>query len=171
VRLREKLRGYLGKWPAAGVAFMVAAGSQHRISVTLQVGGDTIARRTRFVWIGLGWGSFPRVQDSLERRAEPDLEVAILHTDTRREGVAFLMRLAAALLRGGGPVRDPELEIVHGRSVVLDSPHRIDATADGEPLRLHTPVRLGVRDRALRVVAGASYRSLSPDLVEKRRTS
>jgi len=158
VRMRERLRRFLGKWPAAGVSFFVSAFSLRRILVTLHVDGETIQRRTRLVWVGVGWGSFPRVYEAPERRDHPDLEVAILRADTRRQGVAFVFRLAVALIRDSGPVRDKDLEILQTRTLKLESPHRVDATSDGEPIRLVTPINLGVQDDALVVFVGPAER-------------
>jgi diacylglycerol kinase family enzyme len=152
VRLRERLRRYVGKWPAAAVALLVTLLTLRRMRVTLHVGGRELERRTPFVWVGVGWGSFPRVYEALERRAHPDLEVAVLRSSSIAAAAAFMMRAAMHMLRESGPFRDPELEVIHTRQFVLDSKHRIDATADGEVLRLSAPVRGGVRDDALRVV-------------------
>jgi diacylglycerol kinase family enzyme len=154
VRMRERMRSYIGKWPAAAVAFTIALLSLRRIRVRLSVADETVTRRTPFVWIGVGWGSFPRVHASLERRSAPDLEVAVLRSATTAGGLGFLLRLAARLVLGRQPVRDSALDVLHTRQLTLDSSHRIDATADGEVLRLRPPVHVGVRDDALRVLTG-----------------
>jgi diacylglycerol kinase family enzyme len=49
--------------------------------------------------------------------------------------------------------------VVHSRAMTLDSAHRIDATADGEVVRLQPPVEVGVRDAALRVLTGPRLES------------
>jgi diacylglycerol kinase family enzyme len=152
VRLRESYRRYMGKWPAAGVAFVVALFSLRRLRFSLTVRDEVLTRRTPFVWIGVGWGSFPQVQKALERRSHPDLEVAVLRTSSRAAGFGFLVRLGVRMAAGRLPVRDRALEVLHGRALVVDSDHRVDATADGEVLRLQPPVEVGVRDGALRVV-------------------
>jgi diacylglycerol kinase family enzyme len=154
VRLRESYRRVLGKWPAAAVAFAIAFVSLRRFDVTLTVQEGAFTRRTPFVWVGVGWGSFPRVHEALERRSHPDLEVAVLQSDTALAGLGFLARLGAHMVRGRGPIRDSALEILHTRDLGLDSRHRIDATADGEVFRVVPPVTVSVRDDALRVLLG-----------------
>jgi diacylglycerol kinase family enzyme len=152
VRMRETYRRGIGKWPAAALAFAVAMFSVRRLRLSIHLGGEVLTRRTPFVWVGIGWGSFPRVKDALERRRQPDLEVAVLATPTRVAALGFMLRLTARMAAGQRPVRDRALEIVHGRALTVDSSHRIDATADGEVLRLQPPVTIEVQDGALRVV-------------------
>jgi diacylglycerol kinase family enzyme len=154
VRMRESSRRVLGKWPAAALAFLVAGFSVRRLRLSLTVGDTTLARLTPFVWVGVGWGSFPRVHEALERRRSPDLEVAVLSSPTRRARLGFLLRISARMAGRQQPVRDRALEILHLRRLVVDSRRRIDATADGEVLRLQPPVEVGVRDAALRVLTG-----------------
>ncbi|CAN5894291.1 hypothetical protein BH23GEM9_BH23GEM9_33240 [soil metagenome] len=158
VRMRETYRRGLGKWPAAALAFTIALFSLRRLRLSLRTGTETLARRTPFVWVGVGWGSFPRVHEALERRSSPDLEVAVLTSPTRLAGLGFLFRLSARMATRQRPVRDRALEILHTRGLLVDSHHRIDATADGEVLRLQPPVEVGVRDGALRVVTGPGLR-------------
>lgn len=154
VRIRERLRRFLGKWPAAVVAFAGALVTMRRITLRLETPGASLVRTTAFVWTGVGWGSFPRVHQALERRSEPDLEVTILRTSGAAATLAFLLRLGARMMRGRQPVRDPALEVLHTGTLVLESRHRLDATADGEVLRLRPPIEVGVRPAALRVLAG-----------------
>jgi diacylglycerol kinase family enzyme len=161
VRIREHYRRRIGKWPAAGVAFAIAIGSLRRIDVTLTLDDHTFTRRTPFVWIGVGWGSFPRVHEALERRSRPDLEVAVLRSDSKSASLAFMLRLGVRMARRARPIRDTALEILHTRSLVLDAAHRIDATADGEVLRLQPPVSVSVRDDDLRVLLGPRTGSAS----------
>lgn len=154
VRIREQLRTYVGKWPAAALAFGATCVTLRRFGATLTLPDRTLSRRTPFVWIGVGWGSFPRVDEALERRRHPDLEVAIVRSDGRLAATGFVLRMSLRMLRQQFPVRDRRLEVLHARSLVLDSGHRIDATADGEVLRLRPPVEVGVKDDALRVLTG-----------------
>lgn len=155
VRTRERFRPRIGKWPAALVAFVRTVMVGRRIDVSLDIDGRRIARRTPLVWIGVGWGSFPRVHAALERRAAPDLEVAVLRATSRAGSFAFLLRLSWGMLRGRQPVRDRALDVLHVRSVLIDSPRRLHATVDGEVMRLNPPVRVTVRDDALRVLMPA----------------
>lgn len=152
LRVRARLRRYLGKWPAALAGFMAAVVRARVIELTLEVDGATVRRRTAFVWIGIGRGSFPLVHEAEDGRAEPDLEIAVLRARNAAAGAAFLARLATRLLRRELPVRDPELEVFHARAVTLHARHRIDATADGEIFRVSPPVEIRIDATALRVL-------------------
>jgi diacylglycerol kinase family enzyme len=152
VRMRERYRAYVGKWPAAFLAFAAACMSVRRFNASITLEGNTLVRRTPFVWLGMGWGSFPQVSEALERRRRPDLELAILRSASRAAGVGFVLRLGVRMIRGERPIRDRALEIFHTRELVVDSSRLIDATADGEVLRLRGPVTVCVLDDALRVV-------------------
>jgi diacylglycerol kinase family enzyme len=159
VRMRERFRSVLGKWPAAAVAFAIAFVTLRRVRVALNIEGEVLRRKTAFVWVGIGWGSFPRVHEARERRSSPDLEITVLRSERRSGSLTFLMRLGMGMVRRQQPVRDRALDVVHSRAMTLDSAHRIDATADGEVVRLQPPVEVGVRDAALRVLTGPRLES------------
>lgn len=167
VRRRERYRRFVGKWPAAFIATVGTIATLRDIIVHIDVEGDVLSRRTPFVWIGMGWGSFPQTQETQERRRHPDLEVVVARTATRWTAAATLLRLAHGMLRGRRPLRDPQLEVLHARSLRLGrgaltsadllpvgSGDGLDATADGEVLRTRGSVRVGIRDAALLVVRG-----------------
>ena len=69
------------------------------------------------------------------------------------------MRTGVRVLRGDTPVRDAHIEILHARSLEVDARHRIDATIDGEATRFAPPMRIAVKDEALRVLTGPGYGS------------
>lgn len=156
VRRRESYRPRLGKWGAAGVAFTVTLARLRTMDVTLVVDGERLERRTALVWVGVGWGSFPLVHESPDRRRLPDLEIVVL----RPGGVAATTRLIARLLlslrRRDRPISDPALEIFHARQLLISAAHRIGVTLDGEVLRCTPPVLVGVQPDALRVVVPAA---------------
>ncbi|MGH7465395.1 MAG: diacylglycerol/lipid kinase family protein [Longimicrobiales bacterium] len=174
VRRRERYRPFIGKWTAALVATAAALATLRSITVALDVRGERLIRRTPIVWVGVGWGSFPRLHDAIERRSSPDLEVVVLHSRTRRAAAACLFRLTHKLVRNRTPLRDPQLEVLHARRLTIQRPrvssdqaasdeaaslasaHWIDATADGEVMRLEAPVNVGILDAALRVIHGAA---------------
>jgi diacylglycerol kinase family enzyme len=162
VRLRELHRPRLGKWPAAVLAFGMSLFSMRRFNVTLTVAGHTFTRRTPFVWVGVGWGSFPRVHEAQERRAQPDLEVAILRSDTPWAALAFVLRLGIRMALRRTPVRDGALEILHTRSLVIDAERQLDVTADGEVLKMTPPARIIVEDAALNVLVGPATDAEAP---------
>jgi diacylglycerol kinase family enzyme len=155
VRVRERWRRYVGKWPAALIGMTATVTTARRFDIAIATGEDVLERHTAFVWIGVGWGSFPRVHEALERRHSPDLEVAVLRSASRRAMLAFMVRVGWRMLRGVQPVRDAALDVRHGRSITITAHRRIDATADGEIVRLPSPLRVTVSDDALRVVTGA----------------
>lgn len=162
VRRREQYRRFMGKWAAALVATAATLATLRQTVVHLDVDGETLVRRTPVVWVGLGWGSFPRLTASQERRSHPDLEVVVVRHATKLGTTATLMRLARGVLRGVSPVRDPQLEVLHTRGIFLErassapagSADAIDATADGELLRTRGAARVGVLDAALSVLQG-----------------
>jgi diacylglycerol kinase family enzyme len=158
VRRRERWRRWMRKWPAAAVAIASLLARAPRIHVILDVDGARVTRSTALLWIGVGWGAFPRAQDAVERRALPDLEVALLRTTTRRGLVAFMLRLIRMLVKSDRPVRDPALEILHARSIIVRGPEQLDTTMDGEIRVRRAPVYVGVRDHALRLVVPADLK-------------
>jgi diacylglycerol kinase family enzyme len=155
VRRRERWRRWLSKWPAAVLAMASLLRRNPAIDVELEVDDRRIRRTTALVWIGLGWGSFPRSHQAAERRQAPDLEVAVLRVTSRRELVGFLLRMIPRLVRSERPVNDPALELFHARSVILAGPHALHATMDGERFELSAPVFMAVLDDALLVPVGA----------------
>lgn len=157
VRMRDRLRPFVGKWPGALVGFTVTAMTLRRMRISLTAGEEQIVRRTPFMWVGIGWGSFPRVDQALERRERPDLEVAIVRPARTVGTVAFMVRTGFRILRGRTPVHDRHLEILQTRSFEVQGAHRIDATVDGEATRIRPPIRVAVHDAALRVVVGPGY--------------
>jgi diacylglycerol kinase family enzyme len=152
VRMRERYRHLMGKWPAAALAFAITALSMRRFDTTISTPERTLTRRTPFVWIGVGWGSFPQVHEAPERRRHPDLEVAIVRSASRTAATAFVLRMGIRMLGSERPIRDPALEVLNTRTLTVDSHRLIDATADGEVLRLRPPLDVGVRDDALLVM-------------------
>ena len=164
LRLRERWRHKLPRWPAILIGCAVTMFTLRRIDVTLETEGQQLTRSTPIVWVGIGWGSFPRVHQALERRSSPDLELAVLHSDGLRASIALVLRVGWDVLRGEQPVRDEALEVLHTRAVRFSASRPIDATADGEVLRLPSPLRVTIRDAALRVVVGPDAADSTPDL-------
>ncbi|HEX6133777.1 MAG TPA: diacylglycerol kinase family protein [Longimicrobiales bacterium] len=163
LRMRERMRRYTGKWVAAFLAGIATLATLRRFTVRLEVDGRVLTRRTPIVWIGLGYGSFPRVHDALEQRTSPDLEVTMSRAMSRPAAIGLVARLSRRMLRAGTPLRDARLEVLHTRRLTLiagPAPDaraggvRIDATADGELMRVALPVTIGVSDGALRVIGG-----------------
>lgn len=157
VRIRDRMRPVLGKWTAALLGFIATSLTLRRMRIELTLGEERLQRRTPFMWVGVGWGSFPRVDQALERRERPDLEVAIIRPGRTAGTIAFVLRAGVRVLRGNTPVRDRHIEILHARSLAVGAAHRIDATIDGEAMRLQPPVHIAVKDAALNVLVGPGY--------------
>ena len=152
VRIREKLRRYMGKWPAALAGFLYVVCTLRTFDVDLEVDGERIHRRTPFVWIGIGLGSFPRVDEAIERRSVPDLEVAVLHSRTPWATAAFMWRSSLKMLRNEYPVRDPALEVFQTHRLTLHRRKPLHGTSDGELLRVESPIVISVRTDAVRII-------------------
>lgn len=152
VRQRERLRRWLTKWPAAAIALTARLVRMQRLQVVLEVEGEQLVRHTPLVWVGVGWGSFPRVHLAPERRGTPDLEIVVLRPSGRFGVLGLSVRFFKHLFRGNRPVSDPALEVIHARNVLIHASHRMGVTLDGEVLRLRPPVFIGIVDDALRVL-------------------
>jgi diacylglycerol kinase family enzyme len=152
VRRRERYRPVLRKWPAAAVAFALTVARLRMLDVTLVLDGERLERRTALVWVGVGWGSFPLVHESPERRRRPDLEIVVLRSRGLRGSARMVARGVLALWRGQRPISDPALEIFHARQLLIHCQHRIGVTLDGEVLRCEPPILIALQDDALRVV-------------------
>ena len=153
VRRRERWRRYLTKWPAAVMALITSLRHLQPVQVFLEVDGRTLERRTPLVWVGLGWGSFPRVTESPERRDSPDLEVAVLRPRSAAGLIRFTLRVASRVMRGQQPIHDHALEVIHTRAFLIRANATLEVTLDGETVRLRPPVFVAVQDDALRVIA------------------
>lgn len=156
VRRREHLRRWLGKWPAATIAFAARILRLRELDLTFEVGGEPRRTRTPLLWIGMGRGSFPLVHESNERRSSPDLEVVVIRSGGPVAALRLLTRVSMAIRTRTNPHDDPGLDVTHARWMLIRSGHSgVGVTLDGEIVRLTPPVYIGVVDRALRVVAPA----------------
>lgn len=154
VRRRERYRPVLGKWGGAALGFALTLARLRTMDVTLLVEGERLERRTSLVWVGVGWGSFPLVHESPDRRGRPELEIVVLRPRGIASSAALILRLLLALRRRQRPIDDPALEILHARQLVIKGHHRIGVTLDGEVLRSQPPILIALQDEALRVLRG-----------------
>lgn len=152
LRRRERYRSWLTKWPAAMLAYAMSLRRLQKLEVVLDIEGERLVRRTPLIWVGVGWGSFPRVHEAAERRASPDLELALLRENRVLGLIGLTFRLAFHMLRGEHPVRDPALEVIHTRAFLLRARKPVDVTLDGETLRVAAPIFVSVQDDALQVI-------------------
>lgn len=155
VRRRERLRRWLGKWPAAAVGFAGRIAGLRQMELVLEVDGQRLHRRTPLVWVGIGWGSFPLVHEAAERRASPDLEIVVMRPRGRIGALALMARVSLAIRARVSPRNDPALEFLHARWALIHSDHRVGLTRDGEIDRLTTPVFIGIQDQALSVLSAS----------------
>lgn len=155
VRDREKQQRRLGrgKWPAALWATLAALRRYPFLSVRLTVDGETLPRRTPFVFIGnnrytmegLSIGERDRLDDGL-------LSLYVAQRPTR----LGLLRFAFDALRGKlGSERD--FDVVEAAGFEIDTHHpRLHVATDGEVTVMNPPLRYRVRPGALTVLAPAA---------------
>lgn len=151
VRDREKQQRRLGrgKWPAALWATLAALRRYPFLSIRLTVNGETLARRTPFVFIGnnrytmqgLSIGERDRLDDGL-------LSLYVAQHPTR----LGLLRFAIdALLGKLGSERD--FDILEAAEFEIGTHHaQLHVATDGEVTQMNTPLRYRVRPGALTVL-------------------
>ncbi len=151
VRHRERLRRWLGKWPAAAVAGVQVLLGLRRLRVTLETARAELHREVAAVWVGLGRGSFQLPGEAPLAKDARELEIVLPHAESR----AGLLRLGARVLwrlaRGERP-RTAGLELVHVSAFELAARHPIDVALDGEPMRLPAPIPFRLERAALEVI-------------------
>jgi len=158
VRRRERLRRWMGKWPAAGFAFARTLRRLHPISLAIDLPEGPVERVSPLLWVGMGRATFPRPSRGAVPADEEALEVVIAHVRTRRAAFAFLARLFVRAVRERPSTGDRVIEMVHTRSLLLRRPHFLEATLDGELFRFAAPVAVSVQDAALDVVVPVGSR-------------
>ena len=152
IRHRERLRPWVGKWPAALVAGVRVLLGLRRLSLTLEVREATLPRRVVALWVGLGRDSFTLPDDDEPKPGASQLEIVLPRARSRRALVQKGARVLWRLLRGQRP--DPaDVEILHAPALTLEARHAIDVALDGEPLRLRPPLRFAIHSAALEVIA------------------
>jgi diacylglycerol kinase family enzyme len=145
-------RLHIGKWPALARATWHALRDSHSFDVRLEVDGETLRRRTPFVFIGnnrytlqgFAAGSRPRLDEGV-------LSVYVLRPQTL---FGFLRLALRALLGRVSPDEDFEA-FTAGELRVESSRARVEVALDGEVASFDTPLRYRVRPRALQVVVPA----------------
>jgi diacylglycerol kinase family enzyme len=155
VRDREKQQRRLGrgKWPAAMWATLAALRRYPFLSMRLTVKGETLARRTPFVFIGnnrytmqgLSIGERDCLDDGL-------LSLYVAQKPTR----LGLLRFAIDALRGKlGSERD--FDVLEAADFEIETHrHRLHVATDGEVTVMNPPLRYRVRPGALTVLVPAS---------------
>ncbi|HEX9106973.1 MAG TPA: diacylglycerol kinase family protein [Longimicrobiales bacterium] len=153
VRHRERMRGWMGKWPAAFVAGVQVLLGLRSVRLTLETPEATLQRKVPALWVGLGHGSFELPGDAAVKDDARALELVLPHAHGRAGLLGLALRVLWRLARGRR-ARTDGLEILHAPAVMLEARHPIDIALDGEPLRLSAPLQFVIEPEALQVIAG-----------------
>lgn len=152
-RERQQRRLGRGKWPAAVWATLAALRRYPFLSMRLNVGGEQLARRTPFVFIGnnrytmegLAIGERERIDDGL-------LSLYVAQSPTR----LGLLRFAFDALRGKLGERG-DFDVLHAPALDIAAHRkRLRVATDGEVTVMNPPLRYRVRPGALTVMVPAS---------------
>jgi diacylglycerol kinase family enzyme len=154
VRDREQRQRRLGhgKWRALLEASIAAARRYPVLTVQIEVDGQTLTRRTPFVFIGNNVYTMEGFE--IGERAALDRGELSLYL-THRMGRFGLLRLAfMALLRRLDQARDVDMLTARG-FVVNTRHHRLRVATDGEVTPMEPPLAYRLRPGALRVIVPA----------------
>lgn len=138
-----------GKWLAAAWATLSALRRYPELSVRLQVGGERLARRTPFVFIG---NNVYRM-DGLAMGARTSLDGGTLSLYVaQRPGRLGLLRFAWRALRGR-LAQERDFDVLLAREMEIATHHRhLRVATDGEVAVMKTPLRYRLRPGALTVI-------------------
>ena len=154
VRGREQRQRRLGhgKWRALLSASVAAARRYPVLSVQIEVDGETLVRRTPFVFVGNN--EYTMEGFEIGGRALLDRGLLSLYL-THRMGRFGLLRLAfMALLRRLDQARD--FDMLTARDFVVKTGHRrLRVATDGEVTVMEPPLQYRVRPGSLRVIVPA----------------
>ena len=150
LRVRDRWRQRLGKWPAAALGMAAAIARWPRLELEVALPGETLRGHLPLLFVGnnryaVGW---PQL-GSRERLDEGRLSVIAAREPTRRALVRALW-LAARARPVGAAVANGSvaaLEVVDAGS----RRSRVRASLDGELVRLELPLRFRALPGALRV--------------------
>lgn len=152
VTIRERLRRWLPKWIAAGLAAVRVLFRLRYFEVELEIDGEVRSYRTPLVWVGVGSGSFPFPHEAETDRPQASLEVAVLQPSSLPSVIAYLLRHRRDTGTPERPRGDRGLEILQAQTLRLRASHRVGATTDGEAHRLAPPLTVEIEQQALRVI-------------------
>lgn len=151
VRDREQRQRRLGhgKWRALLAASIAAARRYPVLTVQIEVDGETLVRRTPFVFIGNN--EYTMEGFEIGERAVLDRGVLSLYL-THRMGRFGLLHLALmALLRRLDQARD--FDVLTAREFVVKTGHRrLRVATDGEVTVMEPPLHYRLRPGSLRVI-------------------
>ena len=155
IRLRERLRPVLGKWPAGFVAGVIMWVRWPCFDLTIRTEDRELRRHTPMIWIGTGPGTFPAPHEAPLAGRGDGLELVLLPPGGRRHGVR-LFRSLWARRRGRGP-ETVGLEVLRATEVEIDSRHHhLHLTLDAEPIVVKPPVRITLEEGSLQVAVSSA---------------
>ena len=152
VRDRERQQSRLGrgKWLAFCWATLAALRRYPFLSVRVQMGADSHARRTPFVFIGNNEYTMQGFNIGVRERIDAGhLSLYVAQRPTR----LGLVRLALSALLGRlKQARD--FDVLHSGELLVETRHkRLRVATDGEVTVMNTPLRYRIRPGALKVLA------------------
>ncbi len=155
VRDREKQQRRLGrgKWPAALWATLAALRRYPFLSMRLMVNGQTLARRTPFVFIGNNRYTMQGL--AIGERERLDDGVLSLYVAQHPTRLGLLRFAIDALLGKLGSERD--FDILEAADFEIATHHaQLHVATDGEVTQMRAPLRYRVRPGALTVLVPAA---------------
>jgi diacylglycerol kinase family enzyme len=155
VELRQRLRPFLTKWPAAALASAILFLRWPRFRLAVRGPEGALHANTPMFWVGVGRGSFPAVHESGVPESEETLEAVAMPGAGRRGGVALTIALLRQRLGDESAVRETAA-VVRAPWFEVDADGRLPIVLDGEARWMRPPVRIRLEPAALRVVVGAA---------------
>jgi diacylglycerol kinase family enzyme len=156
VRRRDRWRRSVGKWGAAGLAFIAVLLRIRLMDVTLDTPDHHRRCVTPLLWVGLGRGTFPRVTHATADLTSPELEVVLTRTRSRTALLRLLRNVVQLMRTASTAAEQPQLfEVLHTSRLRVAAGGAIDATLDGEVVRFGNSIEVSVLQRALHVLVPA----------------
>jgi diacylglycerol kinase family enzyme len=149
VRVRERLRRFIGKWPAAGVASLVVMRRFPSMRLSIEADGEAREVRTPLVVVS----NNPYGLEAGRPHGRPRVDGGALGLYVVRDGgrwrfLKTAIRSLVVSLEG-----DAAFDATTARSVVVGSRRRrVKVALDGEVVKMRTPLRCESLPGALRVV-------------------
>jgi diacylglycerol kinase family enzyme len=152
IQIRDRLRPFITKWPATGIAALHVLATAPRVAVEVRTPGTHCDVRTVLVWVGVGSYSYPEPHEAPPPEPDDALEVVVLARAGRR--AAFTLAAATARhRRGDHAALERAARFMRVPWLQLDSPHPIPIALDGERRLIEPPVTFRYEPGALRVLA------------------
>ncbi|HEY9436110.1 MAG TPA: diacylglycerol kinase family protein [Blastocatellia bacterium] len=151
VRVRERWRPLLGKWPALAIGALTVLRRFPTLKLSLDIDGRRLRRRVPLLFVGNNAYSveWPDLGER-ERLDEGCLSFWLMREASR----LALLRSALSLLLGRLRLA-PEIEASRVQSLTVNSRRRrlrrLRVAVDGEVIRLRTPLRYRIRPQSLSV--------------------